>query len=230
MAAGVRNLPGVRPGARIFLFAEEEEDGVATRIENFDADWLAIAAPGAGELEAPRRDGDLVELELPVPGGSLFLVGTLTGRRTSGVPQLVIRIEEVGADPGVGTSSEARRHFRQPLWLPARHLAFTRAGRGGTVQWHDAGAIVRDVSSGGASLFADAEIPLGSTVRLDCPVPLEPFGLVAMGTVVGSRQTGSHRRPRWVVSVRFDDLDRQDMSWLTNQLHRYQWLTRWRQR
>jgi hypothetical protein len=32
------------------------------------------------------------------------------------------------------------------------------------------------------------------------------------------------------VSVQFDDLDRQDMIWLTNQLHRHQWHTRWRRR
>jgi hypothetical protein len=226
MAGSVRDLPGVRPGARVYLFTVDDEDGIGTRIEDFDADWLGIAAPGPGELSAPLRPGDPLELELPLPQGSLFMIGSFVERKVQQVPLLVVRVEEVGTDPGVGQSKEARQHFRQPLWLPLRHLAY-RDSRG---EWIEAGGIVRDVSGGGISLMTDAALPVGGRVALECPVPLEPFGLSALGTVMGSRRTGTDRRPRWIVNVRFDTVDKPQRSWLVGQLHRYQWLVRWRQR
>ena len=226
MASGVRDLPGVRAGARVYLFVVDEEEGIGTRIEDFDSDWLAIAAPSPGELSAPLQQGDPVELELPLPQGSLYMVGTYTARKVERVPLLVVRVEEVGTDPGVSQSKEARQHFRQPIWLPVRRLAYRdRSGH-----WVEAGGIVRDVSGGGLCLMTDTALPAGARLIVDCPVPLEPIGLHAEGTVVGSRKTGTERRPRWIVNVRFDSLTKPDRLWLVGQLHRYQWLQRWRQR
>gem|GEM_PF-4978037 len=226
MPGSVRDIPGVRSGAQIFLFTGEDDEGIITRVEDFDADWLGVAAPQADEIGSQLSTGDPVEVELPLAAGSVFLLGTVTGRRTDGVPQVLIRVEEVGTDAGVGHSREARRHFRQTFWLPLRRLTYQTASG----EWREAGGILRDVSGGGLSAFTDAPIPSGSTVRLDCPVPLEPYGLVAEGTVVGSRESGTEDRPRWIVNVRFDNLDRHERSWLLGQLHRYQWLVRWRSR
>ena len=227
MARSVRDLPGVRPGTKVFLFTGQDEEGVSTRIEDYDADWVGIVQPGYGELAEPLRTGDPVEIEIPLQGGSLFLVGLVAGRKVNRVAMLQVRVEEVGADPEVGQTREARLHFRQSLWLPLRRFAFRQDAAG---DWHEVGGIVRDVSGGGLSIFADGEVPSGSTVYLDCPVPLESSGVTAYGTAVASRRVGTERRPRYIVNVRFDSLTRADRSWLAGQLHRYQWLVRWRSR
>jgi hypothetical protein len=226
MAAGVRDLPGVRPGARVHMFLEGDEEGIASHVEDFDADWIAVVAPDTRELISPLRVGNAMELELPQAGGSLFLVGRLIGRRTDDVPLLLVRVDQVAADPGLGQARDARTHFRQSLWLPARAFAYRLAGD----VWHEASGIVRDVSAGGVSILTDADIPAGSSIHVDCPVPLEPHGLAVAGTVVSCRATGTERRRRWIVNVRFDGMDRRERSRLVGQLHRYQWLLRRRQR
>ena len=226
MAAGVRDLPGVRPGARVHLFLENDEEGVASHVEDFDADWIAVVAPDMRELVSPLRVGHALELELPQTGGSLFLIGRVIGRRSEHVPLLLVRIDQVGADPGLGQSRDARSHFRQALWLPARAFAYRLAGD----VWHEASCIVRDVSAGGISMLTDADVPIGSSVHVNCPVPLEPHGLAVSGTVVACRATGTERRKRWIVNVRFEGLDRRERSRLVGQLHKYQWLLRRRQR
>ena len=227
MAGSVRDLPGVRHGARAYLFPGEDEEGSTTRVEDFDADWIAVAKPGLDEPGGALTNGDPVEIEVPVRGGSLFLVGRVAGREVHGVPVLVVRVEEVGADPEVGHSREARRQFRQSLWLPVRRMAYRRDPSG---EWREVGGVVRDISGGGVSVFADDDVPLGSTVYVDCPVPLEPSGVTGQGTVVGVRRTGTDRRPHFIVNVRFDSLARDDVDWLTERLHRFQWFTRWRNR
>jgi hypothetical protein len=227
MAGSVRDLPGVRHGARAFLFTAEDEEGSTTRIEDFDADWIAVARPSLDEPGGTLINGDPVEIELPVRGGSLFLVGRVAGREVKEVPVVIVRIEEVGADPEVGHSREARRQFRQSLWLPLRRLAYRSQPSG---EWREVGGVVRDISGGGVSIYADDNVPLGSTVYLDCPVPLEAAGITGQGTVVGVHLTGSERRPHYIVNVSFESFSREDTDWLTERLHRFQWFTRWRSR
>ncbi len=227
MARSVRELPGVRPGAKVFLFTGEEEDGVQTRIEDFDDDWVGIAQPDLRALPAVPRQGDPIEIELPLENGSLFLIGRITGRQTDRIPLLVVRVEEVGADPGIGQSDDARRHFRQSLWLPLRRMAY----RGSPDEaWREVSGIAHNLSGGGASVLADGDVPAGSDVIVDCPVPLEPIGLIAHGTVVGSRRVGTERRARYMVNVRFDGISEAESAWLAARLHRLQWMARRRQR
>ena len=223
----VRDLPGVRPGARAFLFYGADDDGISTRIEDFGDDWLGIAAPSRNELETPLSNGDPLEVEVPQPGGSLYLIGRLTEQRTERVPLLIVRIEEVGADPEVSHTREARQHFRQSLWLPVRQMAFRREPN---APWEEAGGILRNIGAGGASIIADTSMPYGARVYIACPVPLDPSGITIYGTVVGRREGGSPRRPRCIVNIRFDTFDRKDRSWLAHQLHRYQWYVRTRRR
>jgi hypothetical protein len=227
MAGSVKDLPGVRHGARAYLFTGEDEEGATTRIEDFDADWIAVARPSLDEPGGTLTNGDPVELELPVRGGSLFMVGRVAGREVKGVPVVIVRVEEVGADPEVGHSREARRQFRQSLWLPLRRFAYRSDPTG---EWCEVGGVVRDISAGGVSIYADDNVPDGSTVYLDCPVPLEAAGIAGQGTVVGAHRTGSERRRHYIVNVRFDAFSREDTDWLTERLHRFQWFTRWRNR
>ena len=226
MARSVRDLPGLRIGARAYLYIGDDDEGTATRLEDLNADLVTIAAPEYGSA-GTLGIGEMVELEVPLPGGSLFLIGPVCGQRMDRVRLLTVRVEQVGADPEVGASREVRRHYRQSLWLPARRVAFRRHGEG---DWHEVSAIVRDVSSGGLSLFADGEVPVGATVAIDCPVPLAPFRLDAEGSVVGSRRSGSGLGARYITNVRFEDLPRRELTWLSGQLNRYQWLARWRSR
>ena len=226
MASSVLELPGVRVGARVYVYTGDDDEGTATRIEDLKADLVTIVAPDFGSA-GTLGIGEVVELEVLLPNGSLFMVGPVCGQRVDRVRLFTVRVEEVGADPEVGASREVRRHYRQSLQLPARRVAFRRAADG---EWHEVSAIVRDISSGGLSLFADDEIPVGATVVLDCPVPLAAHRLGAHGTVVGSRHTGSGLGARYVTNVRFEELARREVTWLTGQLNRYQWLTRWRNR
>jgi hypothetical protein len=227
MATTVENLPGIRAGARAYLFLQAHEEGIATRIEDFGADWIALAAPTAQEMKSPLALDAPMEVEVPLSNGSLYLVGKHVARRDDRLPMLVMRVEEVGADPQVPLSKETRQHFRHGLWLPVRQLAFRQPH---SDIWQETNGVMRNMSAGGASIIAEMPVSLGATVLLTCPVPLDPVGLVVYGTVVGGHQGGTARRPRCIVNIRFDSLSAADQSWLGHQLHRYQWYSRARRR
>ena len=226
MARSVRDLPGVRIGARVYVYTGDDDEGTSTRIEDLKDDCVTIAAPDFGAA-GTLGIGEMVELEVLLPTGSLFMIGPVCGRRTDRELLFTVRVEQVGADPEVGATREVRRHYRQSLWLPARRVAYQPQHEG---EWKEVSAIVRDVSSGGLSLFTDGEMPVGAQVEVDCPVPLGTFPLRAAGSVVGSRRTGSGLGMRYVTNVRFEDVPRRELAWLTVHLNRYQWLTRWRNR
>ena len=216
MATTVRDLPGVRLAARVHVFLAESDEAFVTRIDDLGDDWVAVAVSDRELLE--WRVGTPIELEVPQTGGALFLGGTVAACRTEAVPLVVVRIEHVGADPGVGDMREQRRNVRVLLTLPLDRFAF-RVGHG---DWEEADATLRDLSAGGASVATDRAIPIGAHVRMTFPMLLEGWACAVHCTVMVAHESGSVRYRQHRLGLRFDDLPHQTRDWLVRQLHFYQ--------
>ena len=221
MPGTVRDIPGVRPGARVYVFSAGSDDAVQTRIEDLDANWIAVGMPDKQPELSRMRIGVLVDLEVPQPGGDVFLQGTIADHRFDGIQLAVIRVEHVGADEGA-SGKEQRRHFRMSVSLPVKRFVY----RGRDGGWEEGCAVLRDLGGGGASVIMDVDLEPGTEVQLSFPMPLEALECSVAGTVVSSRVLASGRHPEYRASLSFQDLPEMERNWVIRQLYRYQWSAR----
>lgn len=218
MTTTVLDLPGVRVGARAYLFLEGEDEAIVSRLEDCNANLITLMVPHEVDVRDGLQVGDPVELEVPLEPGALHMDGTVVERRIDVVPLAIVRVEMVAVDEEGNDSREPRKHFRQPIALPLQNLLIAPLGEHG---WEEACGVVRDLGGGGAAILCDTRLTVGAIVILEFPVPLEGLGLQVAGAVVGCREIGTGRQVRYLLNVSFENVGESDRNWLMLQMHRY---------